>query len=154
MRRDKALKYFKFAQYQAELFSKDPCKKVGAIILAPESMQILSLGYNGMPRNVDETRTERWERPMKYKYVEHAERNALYNAVRHGTPLEGSIAIVSMYPCCDCARGLIQSGIRMIITKEPQWDHERWGDDFKISCEMFMEADVEVVLLTDTEISQ
>lgn len=154
MRHDKAIKYFKFAQYQAELFSKDPSKKVGAVILAPESMQMLSLGYNGMPRKVREDKMHRWERPLKYKYVEHAERNALYNAVRHGTALEGSIAVVSMYPCCDCARGLIQSGIKMIITKDPQWNHERWGEDFRISKEMFEEAGIDVVLLTDADLNQ
>ena len=46
MRRDKAIKYFKLAKYQADLFSKDPSKKVGALFLAPESFQILSIGFN------------------------------------------------------------------------------------------------------------
>lgn len=152
MRRDKAIKYFKLAEYQANLFSKDDSKKVGAILVAPESLQILSMGYNGMPRNINENISERWERPLKYKYVEHAERNAIYNAVRQGTGIEGSIAITTLYPCCDCARALIQSGIKTIVSKKPDFDHERWGHDFKISEEMFNEANIEIILLDDTEI--
>lgn len=83
MRRDKAIKYFKLANYQADLFSKDTSKKVGALFLAPESLQILSLGFNGFPRGIDETNTERWKYPNKKFHVEHAERNAIYNACRH-----------------------------------------------------------------------
>lgn len=151
MRRDKAIKYFQLARHQADIFSKDPSKKVGAIILAPESLQILSLGYNGMPRGVDETQNERWKRPTKMYWVEHAERNALYNACRHGTPLSGSIAVVTMFPCCDCARALIQSGIQLVVSEEPDLNHERWGEHFKISIEMFKEAGVEVMLLNELE---
>ena len=96
-----------------------------------------------MPRKIDE-KIDRWQRPLKYKYVEHAERNAVYNAVRHGTPLEGSIAVVTMFPCCDCARALIQVGVSNIVTTTPNLEHPRWGDDFKISMEMFQEANVDV----------
>ena len=153
MRRDKAIKYFKLAKYQAEIFSKDPNQKVGAILLAPESLQILSLGYNGMPRNIDESKGERWARPIKYKYVEHAERNAVYNACRHGTPLEGSIAVVTLFPCCDCARALLQSGVTMVVSETPDFSHPRWGEDFKISMEMFQEAGIELVMLNKDQLT-
>jgi len=144
IRRDKAEKYYELAQHQANIFSKDPSTKVGAIILAKKSLQILSLGYNGMPRGIDETRAVRWERPQKYKYVEHAERNALYNACRHGTPLEGAIAVVTMFPCTDCARALIQSGIQCVVTSPPTLQCDRWGADFEVSKEMLEEARVEL----------
>ena len=144
MNLEKAQKYFKLAKYQAELFSKDPVCKVGAILLAPDSYQILSMGYNGLPRKVKET-PERWDRPLKYKYVEHAERNAIYNASRHGTPLEGSIAVITKFPCCDCARALIQSGISVIVTETPDFNHPRWGEDFKISQELFHEVNIEII---------
>ena len=145
MNADKSDKYFQLAKYQAELFSKDPVCKVGAIFLAPNSLQILSMGYNGLPRKIKET-AERWERPLKYKFVEHAERNAIYNACRHGTPLEGSIAIITKFPCCDCARALIQSGVSHIITEEPDFEHPRWGQDFKISWELFTEVNIKIDL--------
>ena len=55
--------------------------------------------------------SDRWERPQKYQYVEHAERNAIYNAARTGVPLNGCSAFVSLAPCADCARAMIQAGI-------------------------------------------
>ena len=144
MNDDKAIKFMQLANYTANLFSKDSDKKVGAILLAPESLQVLSMGYNGMPRKIDESKSCRWERPLKYKYVEHAERNAIYNACRHGTPLKGSIAVVTMFPCCDCARALIQAGIRNLVTIKPDLNHPRWGEDFKISLEMFEEVGIDI----------
>jgi dCMP deaminase len=151
MNNEKCIKFYKLAQYNANLFSKDPNKKVGAILLAPNSFQILSIGYNGMPRNINENVSTRWERPVKYKYIEHAERNAVYNACRHGTALEGSIAVVTMFPCCDCARALIQVGISTLITEAPNFEHPRWGEDFHISREMFDEAGVKVTYVSSLE---
>ena len=55
--------------------------------------------------------SDRWDRPQKYQYVEHAERNAIYNAARVGTPLLGCSAFVSLAPCVGCARALVQAGI-------------------------------------------
>lgn len=75
MRRDKAIKYFKLATYQGELLSKDTSRKVCALFFAPDSLQILSCGFNEMCRGFVETKVERWERPVKYKYTDHAERN-------------------------------------------------------------------------------
>lgn len=147
MRTDKALKYYRLACTLAQEFSKDPSTQVAAIFLAPDSLQVLSLGYNGMPRGVHEDRPERWERPIKYHFVEHAERNALYNACRRGTPLEGAICVVTMFPCTDCARALIQSGIRSLIAPRPDVNHPRWGEPFRIALEMFQEVGMEIVLL-------
>lgn len=149
IRIDKAKQYYELAETQARIFSKDPSTKVGAILLAPESLQVLSLGYNGMPRGIAEKDARRWERPIKYRYVEHAERNALYNACRHGTPIEGAIAVVTMFPCTDCTRALIQCGVRCIVTKVPDLTCERWGADFAISLEMLQEANVECIYVEE-----
>jgi dCMP deaminase len=142
MREDKAEKYFSLAKFQAELFSKDPHTKVGALFLAPQSHQILSTGFNGFPRKVDETDATRWERPNKYHYVSHAEANGICNASRHGTPLEDSIAIVTMFPCATCAKMLIQCGIKELITVKPNFEDPRWGEEFVYSNEMLTEANV------------
>jgi dCMP deaminase len=152
MDKTKAIKYFKLVRYRADTFSKDPSTKVGCLLLAPESLQILSMGYNGFPRGVDENDQSRWERPIKYSFVEHSERNCLYNACRSGVCTNNSIAIITLYPCCDCCRALIQSGIKTVITAVPDFDHHRWGDDFKISKLMFEEAKVDIVLLTKEEL--
>jgi len=61
MRQDKAEKYYELATSFANIFSKDPATKVGTIILAPDSYQVLTMGYNGMPRGIDETIEERWD---------------------------------------------------------------------------------------------
>ena len=153
MDKKKSIQYFQLATQVANIFSKDASTKVGAIILAPKSFQVLSLGYNGMPRGITETDYSKWERPLKYKYVEHAERNALYNACRHGTPLAGSIAIVTMFPCSDCARGLIQAGITTIITTYDNTKKERWGCEWDISNSMFKEAGIDIIILTSEDIS-
>ena len=152
MRRDKAIQYFKLAKYHADLFSKDPHKKVGALFLAPESLQILSLGYNGMPRQVDENIPQRWERPMKFKFVEHAERNAIYNACRSGVCLEDAIAIVTWFPCTDCARAIIQSGVKTLVTVYPDFNHHRWGGDFQVSMEMLQEVGMSLIFLEPNEL--
>lgn len=145
MRIDKAEKYYKLAQNFADLFSKDPSTKVGCIILAPESLQILSMGYNGMPRGINEGIKERWDRPQKLMWCEHAERNAIANASRHGTPLENGIAVITMFPCAECTRMLIQSGIKTIVTKEPDLKNSKWSVSFTFSIEMLKEADIKII---------
>ena len=154
MRRDKAVKYFQLAQYQAELFSKDPHTKVGCSFLAPESLQILSMGFNGFPRGIDETIKARWERPTKYAYVVHAEENGICNACRRGTPLEGSIAVATKYPCSACARSLIQVGISTLITVAPDFASARWGEESRVSVEMFAEAGVKLIFINESELAQ
>ncbi len=142
----KIIKFYKLAKYQADIFSKDPNKKVCALFIAPETYQILSTGYNGMPRGFNENE-ERWKRPVKYKYVVHAEANGIYNSSLFGVSLKGSICIVTMFPCSNCAKGLIQVGIKSIYTIEPNLDHERWGDDFRYSLELLQESNIEINII-------
>jgi dCMP deaminase len=152
MRRDKAIKYFKLAEFQANLFSKDPSTKVGTLLLRPDSLQVLSQGYNGFPRGIDEKDPSRWERPAKYARVIHAELNGICNACRHGTPLENAIAVVTLFPCQDCAKALIQVGVSLLVTREPDFEDPRWGNDFRMALEMFEEAGVRVMTLTPEEL--
>jgi len=155
MRTDKALKYFKLTQYFAELFSKDPSTKVGVLFLDPVSYDILSQGYNGMARGVDETIASRWERPIKYLYVEHAERNGMYNAIRKGISLAGAIALITLFPCADCARGLIQVGIETIVCPKPPPELvERWGTSFEVAQAMLAEAGVQIQYVEDLQDEQ
>lgn len=140
----KACKYFMLAKYQADIFSKDPNTKVAAILLAPDSLQVLSTGFNGICRGIKET-PERWARPAKYRWVAHAEVNAIANAARSGVKVENSICVVTMFPCVDCCKALIQSGIKTVISEQPDIEHHRWGEDFKMSLEMMGEAGVNVV---------
>jgi dCMP deaminase len=148
----KASKYLKLAQFQADEFSKDSSRKVGCILLAPNSLQVLSTGYNGPPRGVDDNVPERWVRPAKYMWVEHAERNSIYSAARHGTPLEGAIAVCTLFPCTDCARALIQAGIKCLITTDPSENanHSYFCEGIRPTLTMLKEAGVELVLFDTT----
>ena len=98
-------------------WSKDASTKVGAVVVG-ENKEIRSTGYNGMVRGIDDNIPERSERPVKYDFFEHAERNAVYNACLIGASLKGCVIYVTAMPCPDCARAIIQSGIKMVITKK------------------------------------
>lgn len=124
-------------------WSKDQSTKVGCVIVSPDKA-ILSMGYNGFPRGVDDTPEYRQIRPTKYEFVVHAEENALLNAGRNGTRLSGGILYVTMPPCTRCAGSIIQSGIKEIIYMEPavQKQIPGWRDSLNISFTMFDEAGV------------
>jgi len=121
--------------------SKDTSRKVGCIIVGPDK-EIRSTGFNGLPRGCNDTLPERYARPEKYFWFEHAERNAIYNAARHGASLEGCTAYVNMPPCMDCARGIVQSGISMVVSPAPPPDDPKYAEDFERIKELFEECDV------------
>jgi len=127
-------------------WSKDRSTKVGCIIIG-DGKRMLSAGYNGFPRGVDDDIDARHERPLKYLLTEHAERNAIYNAARNGADLWDSVMYSTLYPCADCARAIIQSGIVKVITPEPDWSLPGWADSFAASKIMFREAGVRVRLV-------
>jgi dCMP deaminase len=128
-------------------WSRDFSTIVGCVIVGTAN-QVLSTGYNGFPRGVNDDITERYERPAKYQWTEHGERNAIYNAARTGVALEGASLYVtatpSLYPCADCARGIIQSGIVTVVCDAPDWDHPRWSEAFIVTSMMLSEAGIEV----------
>lgn len=134
------------------LLSKDKSTQVGALIVA-EDGSALSWGYNGFPRGANDDVEERHQRPTKYLWTEHAERNAIYNASRNGIKLDGgNIFITSLVPCVDCARAIIQAGIKKVYIEKkaldpatynsPQW-LETWG----IVNTMFNESKVDIFKL-------
>lgn len=94
--------------------SKDPATKIGCVIVGP-AHEIRSTGYNSLPRGIRDDVPERLERPTKYLWMEHAERNAIYNAARCGTTLEGCTLYAELMPCMDCARAIVQAGIREVV---------------------------------------
>lgn len=127
-------------------WSKDKNRKNGAVIVDPDHI-VVSMGYNGFPRGCDDSIEQRYEKPHKYMYTEHAERNALYHAARHGVVLKGCSMYVTMFPCSDCARGIIQTGISKLYSPAPDVDHETWGAHFKVALQILEEANVEVILM-------
>ena len=124
-------------------WSKDPSTKIGTVIVGPDN-EIRATGYNGLCRGMIDDLPERNERPIKYKYYEHGERNAIYNAARVGVSLKGCTAYLLSLSCCDCTRALIQAGITRIVTTPPEYDNPRWGTDLKLSRDMFDEVGIPI----------
>ena len=131
-------------------WSKDPSTKTGAVVVGPDK-EIRATGYNGPVRGVDDDVPERFERPTKYEFFEHAERNALYNACLTGVSLKGCVMYATHAPCTDCARAIIQAGIKTVITNKVIIDENTpkntWRDKLVYSEQMFKEAGVEYIEL-------
>lgn len=123
--------------------SKDKSRKVGAVIVTYDNHDIVS-GWNGFPRGFNDDIDSRHERPAKYFYTEHAERNAFYNAASLGRSTKGCKIYQNLFPCSGCARGIIQSGICEIITLEPDWNDETYGEDWAYAKEMLEETNVKI----------
>jgi len=139
-------KYVELAKHIAS-WSKDSSKKIGAIIF-DDNHSVLSTGYNGFARGCNDDVKERKIKPLKYKWTEHAERNAIYNAARTGVPLKDStMVVVGLFTCTDCARAIIQSGVKRVICNKPDFTIPHWGEDFKIAHEMLQEAKIEMIYI-------
>jgi len=123
-------------------WSKDPSKKIGAIAVGDKG-QILSQGYNGFPRGVKDTNARYEIREDKYKYVVHGEMNAIYNACNSGVSLNGATLYVTGLPVCsECAKGIIQVGIKKVIMEYPKDIPDFWRDSMQLTNQMFQEAGV------------
>ena len=124
-------------------WSKDRSRTCGAVIVDDRNV-LVSIGWNGFPRGINDDIDSRHERPAKYKWTEHAERNAIYNAAANGHPTRGCTMFLPWYPCADCARAIIQSGISAIICTEPDWSDHIWAADFSVVKEMLEESEVSI----------
>ncbi len=105
--------FLRLAQFWADLRSKDPSTTVGAVIADPNSHEIVSIGYNGFPRGVRDDEALLNDRPSKYARVVHAEVNAILFA---GHRARGMDLYGTLFPCNECAKVIIQAGIRRVIT--------------------------------------
>ena len=131
--------------------SKDRSTKVGAVIVNNEHT-VLSTGYNGFARSINDNIESRHDRPVKYFWTEHGERNAIYAAARNGIRLKGSIIYVTGggFPCADCARAIIQAGIVTAVGTEGEFiGAGLWVDSCKVGAEMLVEAGVHLITLNN-----
>ena len=140
------LRYLELAKH-ISTWSKDPSTKIGAVAIAKNG-QVLSQGYNGFPRGVDDDPKRLNDREQKLQRVVHAEMNVIYNASLHGVSLSGSTLYVYGLPCCsDCAKGVIQVGFkRVVMPKQVQTD--RWKESWNRAKEMFREGGVKWEFIT------
>lgn len=134
--------YFMGIAQLSALRSKDPNTQVGACIV-DENHKVVSIGYNGMPRGVDDEVVP-WGHgeglESKYLYVCHAEFNAILNT-RDGSALNGCSLYVTLFPCNECAKAIIQVGIKEVIYLS---DKYAGGTTFLASRKLFELAGVKV----------
>ncbi len=130
---------------EVSTWSKDPSTQVGAITVGSKK-EVLSQGFNGFPRNIDDTDERYNDRATKYKLVVHAEMNAIYNATYSGTSLDGATLYVYGLPICsECAKGIIQVGIKKVVIKKSK-ELDNWNDSVKLSQTIFDEAGIELII--------
>ena len=139
--------YFMGLAHLSGLRSKDPNTQVGAVIV-DENNRVVSIGYNGFPSGVSDDEFP-WGREggvldTKYAFVVHAELNAILNSQRS---VRGCTLYVSLFPCNECAKAIIQSGIRRIVYESDKYD----GVDTNIASKrMLRAAGVELVRISNT----
>ena len=136
---------FMLLAHQIARWSKERGRRVGAVIVGPDK-EIRSTGFNGFPRGVRDDVEARHcrETGAKYLWSSHAERNAIYNAARIGVSLKGCVMYVPWFPCVECAKAIIQSGISELVAYEPDFSEPKWGIEFQVVQEMFGEAAIKV----------
>jgi dCMP deaminase len=144
------LRYLALAERVAQ-HSTDLSTKTGCVIVGDGHVK--SLDFNDFPRGCKKT-DERMQRPAKYLWTEHSERNAIANAAYCGTSLKGCTLYSTWFPCAECARMIIQCGISTVVGYEPDLTHPKYGEEFKVALQMFEEGGVTVVFVGTKEQKQ
>lgn len=132
--------YFALATFWANRKSKDPRTKVGCVIVNPELNRVISLGYNGFPKGVEDKEARYAEKETKYQLVVHAEANAILTA---RTDVTGCTLYTTLYPCNECTKLIIQAGITKVIC--PRQEDKRQNDSHWWAVTMLREAGIEVI---------
>lgn len=126
-------------------WSLDPSTRTGAVIVDNDN-RVVSVGYNGFPKGIEDTPERLNNRELKYSMIVHCEINAILFANR-------SLVGCTLYTwpfmsCSGCSKVVVQSGIkRCVAPKLPESLAERWGKETELSAKMFQEAGIELVLL-------
>jgi dCMP deaminase len=135
--------------------SSDTSTKVGAVVIGPDN-EIRTTGYNGFPRGVEYTRA-RIQRPEKYFWFEHAERNAIFNAARMGTSLKDCTMYITsisergkgIAPCAECCRAIIQSGIKRVVMLKERAGTLQKQEEGERAFQMLHEAGVQISYINE-----
>lgn len=128
-------------------WSKDPSTQCGAVIVNADN-EIVSVGFNGFPKNVIDTEARLNNRELKYAITLHAERNAILFAKQ--SLKDCTLFTFPMQCCSECAAMAIQSGIKRHVSLSYQ--PERWQKSFELANEMFQEANVKTAYYSLTDL--
>ena len=135
---------------EVRLWSKDPGTKVGCVLV--NERRILSTGYNGFPQTISDDLDRYIDREYKLSVTVHAEANAILNAAKNGTKVQGSTLYVTFPPCSQCASAIIQAGVAQIVCPDPASAPERWRSNFQAANNLFYEAGVKVLYYSDADL--
>lgn len=116
--------------------------KVGCAVIGPAG-DLLATGYNHVPWGVRQG-PDRESKPEKHKFLEHAERAALYSCLREGVSTMGARMFCTLFCCADCARGIAMAGITELTAPEPDWDDPVWGGSWTAARQILDEIGVKV----------
>lgn len=131
--------YLRIAARVAQTQSDDPHTQNGAVLVTEQGIVVSAA--NQLPRGVV-VAPGRLDRPTKYMYVEHAERNAIYTAARQGLPTKRATLYCPWFACADCARAIICAGITEVVGLAHPPAHGPWQESCDRGDEMFREAGV------------
>jgi dCMP deaminase len=133
--------------YWEATLSPDPSTQLGAVIVIGSQIQQETLSHNGPTAGWTMTDYEWNHKPTKYQLVEHAERRAIYKAAKKGLWLEGATLVASWAACADCARAIVESGIKTLIRHYPPLDDatERWLQSVSIGNDIMKANDVKII---------
>lgn len=135
--------------YRIAARSRDPRTKIGAVLVHWDEKIPIMRSYNGIVQKVKDL-PNRMERPEKYFWMSHAERNSIFLCARKGISTEGTTMLTQGIPCCDCADAVIQSGIIEVVVHkqwqfyEEKFNWEKWNESAKRSEIKFKEAGVKI----------
>lgn len=130
--------------YAVAAASPDPSNQNGAVILEDRTKRILTVGCNEVP-GMSFTPEELSDREWKLRHIEHAERRAILRLI--GLTCQGPLTMFSPWaPCCDCAKAMLQAGIRSLIVHQPRMalTPERWLADVNAGLEILHREGVEI----------
>jgi dCMP deaminase len=125
--------------------SPNRVRQVGAAIAPADGTPVIAR-CNTFPKGVRDIE-ERHLGDGRFVWMEHAERNALYEAARRGVATEGAVLATTFFPCIDCARAIVQSGVAFLCTPASALDDPVWGESFLRSRIIIEEGGVEMVFV-------
>ena len=127
--------------------SPNRIRKVGAVLATAEA-EIAAC--NTFPPGVRDL-PERSVGENRFIWLEHAERTALFEAAKRGLATDGGLLLATYFPCSDCARAIVLSGVKTVAALRPEFDDPVWGESFRTSAAILSEGAIEVVYLAEDQ---
>jgi dCMP deaminase len=129
--------------------SPNEIRKVGAVLVTRDRNTEIA-GCNSFPPGVRNL-PERIVGDNRFVWLEHAERAAIFEAARRGIATDGGMLVSTYFPCTDCARAIVQVGVKTVATPRPEFDDPVWGESFRTSAAILAEGAVETVFLAESQ---